>query len=124
MITLLDGFADDVVAVRAEGQVTMQDYDKVLIPAVEKALTRHDKLKFYYEFGSGFTGMDLGAMVEDMRVGLGHLGQWARIAVVTDVDWIKGAADLFKFLLPSQTRTFALAQAADAKAWVNHEHTH
>jgi SpoIIAA-like len=122
MITLLDGFAPDVVAVRAEGQVTMQDYDKVLIPAVEKALTRSTKLKFYYEIGSDFTGMNLGAVFEDMRVGLGHLGRWARIAVVTDIDWIKRAVHLFKFLLPTQTKLFSLAQAADAKAWIAHEH--
>jgi hypothetical protein len=122
MISLMDGFPDDVVAVRAEGQVTMQDYDKVLIPAVEKALTRNKKLKFYYEIGSGFTGMDLGAVFEDMRVGLGHLSQWARIAVVTDIDWIKRAVQLFRLLLPSQTKVFSLAQAADAKAWITHEH--
>ena len=38
MITLIDGFPDDVVAVCGDGQVTAQDYDKVLIPAVEDAL--------------------------------------------------------------------------------------
>lgn len=118
MITLIKGFPDDVVAVRADGQVTAQDYDKVLIPAVEESLKRNKKLKFYYEFGPGFTGMDVGAMFEDARVGFGHLGQWARIAVVTDTAWIKGAVDLFKLLLPAQTKAFGLAQAADAKAWI------
>ena len=54
--------------------------------------------------------MDLGAVFEDMRVGFGHLGQWARIAVVTDIDWIKRAVDLFKLLLPTQTKLFGLAQ--------------
>ena len=90
----------------------------MLIPAVEGAFARNKKLKFYYEIGPGFTGMDLGAIFEDMRVGFGHLGQWARIAVVTDIDWIKHSVDLFKLLLPAQTRAFGLAQAADAKAWI------
>lgn len=117
MITLIEGYPDDVVAVHADGQVTAQDYDKVLIPAVEDALKRTKKLKFYYEIGPGFTGMDLGAVFEDMRVGFGHIGQWARIAVVTDVDWIRHAVDLFKLLLP-QAKVFGLAQAADAKAWI------
>ena len=52
--------------------------------------------------------MDLGAVFEDMRVGFGHLGQWARIAVVTDIDWIKHAVDLFKLLLPPRRRCSAL----------------
>ena len=118
MITLMEGFPDNVVAVRAEGQVTGQDYDNVLIPAVEKALTRNKKLRFYYEIGPGFDGMDLGAMLKDLRVGFGHLGQWERIAVVTDIDWIKHAMQLFGFLLPSKTEVFGVAQATDAKAWI------
>lgn len=121
MITLLEGFPDNVVAVRAEGQVTAQDYDKVLIPAVETALTRSKRLRFYYEIGPGFTGMDLGAMLKDIGVGFGHLGQWERIAVVTDIDWIKHATQLFGFLLPSKTEVFGIAQAADAKAWIADE---
>ena len=75
MITLMEGFPDNVVAVRAEGQVTAQDDDNVLIPAVEKAPTRNKKLRFYCEIGPGFDGMDLGAMRKDLRVGFGHLGQ-------------------------------------------------
>lgn len=118
MITLMEGFPDNVVAVRAEGQVTAQDDDNVLIPAVEKAPTRNKKLRFYYEIGPGFDGMDLGAMRKDLRVGFGHLGQWERIAVVTDIDWIKHAMQLFGFLLPSKTEVFGVAQATDAKAWI------
>lgn len=118
MITLLNGFPDDVVALRADGQVSMADYDTVLIPAVEDVLSRHDKVKIYYEFAAGFTGMDLGAMVEDARVGFGHLGAWKRIALVTDVDWLRHAADLFHFLIPAETRVFALAQAAEAQTWI------
>ena len=118
MITLMEGFPDNVFAVRAEGQVTAQDYDKVLIPAVEKALTRNKKLRFYYEIAPGFTGMDLGAMLKDLRVGVGHLGQRERIAVVTDIDWIKHATQLFGFLLPSKTEVFGIAQATNAKAWI------
>ena len=51
-------------------------------------------------------------------VGFGHLGQWERIAVVTDIDWIKHAMQLFGFLLPSKTEVFGVAQATDAKAWI------
>ena len=108
MITLMEGFPENVVAVRAEGQVTASDYDKVLIPAVEKALARAKKLRFYYEIGPGFTGMDLGAMLKDLGVGIGHLSQWDSIAVVTDIDWIKHATQLFGFLLPTKTEVFGL----------------
>ena len=122
MITLIEGFPDDVVAVRADGQITKQDYDDVLVPAVEKLLARHQKLRFYYEFASDFSGMDLGAMFSDLRVGIGHFSRWERIAVVSDIDWIKHATQLFQFLLPAKTKVFGLAQADAAKAWISDEH--
>jgi hypothetical protein len=121
MITLIEGFPDHVVAVRADGQVTKQDYDNVIIPAVEKALAQHQKLRFYYEFAPGFSGMDVSAMFADFRVGIGHFSQWECIAVVTDIDWLKHATELFKFLMPAKTQVFGLAQAATAKAWITNE---
>ena len=60
MITLIDGFPDDVVAVRADEQVTTQDYDKVLIPAVEDALDAQQEAEIllrnrlrFHGYGSG-----------------------------------------------------------------------
>lgn len=123
MITLIDGFPDHVVAVRADGQITKQDYDNVLVPAVEKLLAQHPKLRFYYEFAPGFSGMDVGAMFADLKVGIGHLNQWERIAVVTDIDWIRHATQLFQFLLPAKTQAFGLSQAAAAKAWISDENS-
>lgn len=51
MIERLKGFPDNVVAIACHGEVTKQDYDTVLIPAVEKALKTHDKLRLLYEVG-------------------------------------------------------------------------
>ena len=52
MIELLKGFPDNVVAAACQGQITKNDYDTVLVPAVEKALKSHDKVRFYYEAGA------------------------------------------------------------------------
>jgi hypothetical protein len=40
MIEMLEGFPECVVAVVAKGRVTREDYDRVLIPAVEAAFGR------------------------------------------------------------------------------------
>jgi len=118
MIEVLEGFPETVVAFAAKGRVTRRDYDEALLPAVETALRRHDKLRLYYELGPELTGFDAGAMWEDFKVGVGHWSRWERVAVVTDVAWIGHAVNAFRFMMPDQVRVFAMAQAAEARAWV------
>lgn len=118
MIEILDGFPDGVVAFRATGRVTRTDYDQVLVPAVERALATHRTIRCYYELTPAFTGMDTGAMWEDARIGIEHLTRWERVAVVTDVEWIRAAAGVFRFLMPGTVRVFAMADIAEAKRWI------
>jgi hypothetical protein len=118
MIEILEGFPEGVVAVVAKGRVTRRDYDEVLVPAVEAAFGRRDKVRCYYEIGGEFSGIDAGAVWEDFRVGFGHLAGWERIAVVTDVDWIRLAINFFRFLVPGEIRMFPTSAAAEAQRWI------
>lgn len=118
MIEMLEGFPDGVVAAVAKGRVTQRDYAEVLVPAVEAAFGRRQKVRCYYELGGEFLAMDPGAMWEDFRVGFGHLSSWERIAVVTDVDWIRLAINVFRFLLPGEIRTFPTSETAEARRWI------
>jgi hypothetical protein len=118
MIENIEGFPDNVVALAAKGQVTKKDYQQVVIPLVESALKRHSKIRLYYEIGSQFSGFDPGAMWEDLKVGVEHLTRWERMALVTDVDWIRHVVNAFRFIMPGQLRVFATAQTAEARAWL------
>jgi hypothetical protein len=118
MIEQLTGFPGNVVAVVCKGRVTRADYDSVLVPAVLEALRPHDKIRLYYETDADFAGLDPGALWDDFKVGMEHLTRWQRIAVVTDVDWIRHAVRFFSFLLPGTTRLFSRSDAAAARAWI------
>ena len=118
MLELAPGFPDNVVAVIARGQVTREDYDRNLIPKVEAALKRHDKIRLYYELGAQFSGIDAGAAWEDLKVGIEHLTRWECVAVVTDVEWIRHMVSAFGFLMPGKVRVFPAARAAEAKSWI------
>ena len=118
MIEILQGFPEGVVAAIAKGQVTRKDYDEVLIPAIEAAFERRQKVRCYYELGRDFAGMDAGAMWADARIGFGHLSGWERVAVVTDVDWVKLAINFFRFLVPGEIRLFPSSEAAEARRWI------
>ena len=41
-----------------------------------------------------------------------------RVAVVTDIQWIRLAVQAFRFLMPGAIRVFALDQAAEARQWI------
>jgi SpoIIAA-like len=118
MIEILRDFPETVVALSASGRVTRQDYEKVLIPKVQEALARHDRIRCYYELGAGFSGFDGAAVWEDLKLGIEHLARWERVAVVTDVEWIRLAVNFFRFLVPGEARVFATAQAAEARRWI------
>lgn len=119
MIELLQDFPGNVVALTAAGQVTRQDYEKVVIPAVEKVLGQHEKVRLYYQIGSDFSGIDPGAMWADTKVGMGHFLRWERIAVVTDIEWIKYSVMAFGFLMPAQVKVFKTSEAAEARQWIS-----
>ena len=118
MIELLNDFPEGVVAAVAKGRVTGQNYEEVLIPAIEAAFKRREKVRCYYELGPEFSGMDAGAAWKDFRVGIGHLAGWERIAIVTDVDWIRLAISAFRFLVPGEVRIFPTSEAAEARRWI------
>ncbi|WP_454754777.1 STAS/SEC14 domain-containing protein [Cupriavidus necator] len=118
MIEILEGFPGNVVAVSASGEVTREDYEKILMPAVVAAVSNRDKIRVYYELGSGFTRMDAGAAWDDLKLGVAHYLKWEAIAVVTDHDWIRHAVDVLRFVVPGQVRTFRIEQAREARDWI------
>lgn len=118
MLEFIEGFPEGVVAISAKGRVTGRDYDEVLIPRVEEALKRYGKVSLYYELGSGFEGIDPGAAWKDFRIGVEHLARWHRMALVTDVEWIRLAINAFRFLMPGRLRIFSTGEAEQARAWV------
>jgi len=118
MIEILAGLPDNVVAFRAKGHVTRKDYDDVLVPKVKEAFAKHRKVRCLYELGPEFAGMAPAAMWEDFKVGIEHLASWERIAVVTDVEWIRLTMSVFRFIMPGEIRLFGTAQAAEARRWL------
>jgi len=118
MIELLEGFPANVAAFACHGHVTREDYDTVLVPVVERALERHEKLRLYYETAADFDGIDPGAVLEDAMVGLSHASRWEKMAVITDIGWIRHSILFFRFLMPGQLRVFSSAERAQARDWI------
>ena len=57
-------------------------------------------------------------MWDDFKVGMEHVLRWERIAVVTDVDWIRYTIRAFSFVIPGVVKVFQLGEAAKAREWI------
>jgi len=118
MIEMLPGLPGNVIGVEGVGEVSSDDYQKVLIPAVEAALEKHDKVRLLYVLGARFDRIGAGAALEDAKLGLEHLRGWELMAVVTDVEWIGHALKAVGWMIPAKIRVFPTSERAAAEAWV------
>lgn len=118
MIETLPDFPDNIIAVACRGHVTASDYDTVLVPRVAQALKRHDTVRLYYQVGDDFAGIDPNAVWKDFKVGVEHLLRWERMAIVTDIEWIRHTMRAFSFLLPGEVKIFPTADISKAREWI------
>lgn len=104
---------------RASGTLTSDEYRGMMEP-IYAALERGDKLNIYFELADDFSGLDLGALWQDMKaagsVGLKHRKSWQRMALVTDV---RHGASAFGWLAPGELRLFELPERDEALAWLS-----
>jgi hypothetical protein len=114
----IEGFAENVVALRGVGTITADDYRDVLGPAVEAATANDRRARLLLVMGEEFTGYDAGAFMADAGLGASHFGSFDRIAVVTDEGWLRGAIHMFGGLTPGDVRLFAADDATAAADWI------
>jgi hypothetical protein len=117
MIVALSDMPDGVIGFEAGGKIDAADYRDVVLPALEQAAAEGE-VRFLIVMRS-FDGMSGGAVWQDLKIGFEHLRSWKRIALVTDISWMVHATDLFGWMTPGETRTFALADQDKAVSWVS-----
>jgi hypothetical protein len=118
MIEHLQGFPENTVAFACHGHVTREDYINSLVPVVDKAFAEHEKVRLYYEIGPDYESIDPGAIWTDFTTGLEHWIRWERIAIVTDVQWIRNTMGAFGFLMPGEVRLFSMSEKDAARKWI------
>src|SRR5438132_6339307 len=114
MLEIIEGLPGNVVGIAVSGRLTMQDCQDVLVPAMQKSLKRHEKIRLYYELNSRFPG----AAWDELDLGLEHASRCERVAIVTDIGWVRLTVKALRFLIPGEIRVFATIQADEGRAWI------
>lgn len=115
---LLDGFPDDVVAIQLKGIITGKAYADKLVPLIDAKLEKHDHIKCLIVVDEAFISYTAGAAWDDMMLGIRHWNRFERIAVVTDIGWLRVSMRVFAPLIPAEFKLFELAQLDEAKGWI------
>jgi hypothetical protein len=115
MIKELADLPPGVIGFEVSGTVHTGDYRDVILPAVQRAAAAGE-IRFVVVIPE-FHGMTGGALWQDVKVGVEQFRAWKRIALVTDIDWMRYATELFGWMTPGTIKVFPLAQRDEAIAW-------
>lgn len=118
MLTIIEGLPDHVIGIRITEKLRAEDYERQLIPLVNDRLEKHHKLDLLCCIEGEWKGMEAGAVWQDLRLGLGKIGHWARMAIVSDIKWLENAIKLFGLFSPGELRHFASDNYEAARGWV------
>ena len=118
MLEILRDVPPGIVAVRASGTLTREEYDAVVEPLLDAARRDGRRLRCLCEVGADYRGLTAGAAWEDVRLGLRAMGLFDGCAVVSDVGWIREASRLAAFFMPCPVRVFDERDRAAAAAWL------
>lgn len=115
MITL--DYTPPRVSVTVLGEFTLDDFSEFEEFLIDKDLfDQHPALLFDLTEMAGFT-VDMA--VEEIKFSRLHGGDFSRIAVVTDSQWVAWSTWLEQLFVKADLRVFA--NAAEAQAWLTEE---
>src|SRR3954451_7454333 len=78
----IEGFPDDVIAVRAVGQMTADDAQSVLVPAISRITASGRKVRLVLEIGDDFDPYGLGGVFTSGSGGMADIGSFEKLAVI------------------------------------------
>ena len=118
MINITSGILDVLLIAVAKGIVTVSDYEKVLIPAIQSRQKVHGKICLLLELDNGFSEFVAESIWADAKRSSGRGAAFEAIAVVTDEKWIIAAAKSFLYYLEYPVKAFKKDKLEEAKEWV------
>ena len=119
MIAIMEQSEGPLVAVRCSGELTAEDYTEVWVPACEKAIEEHGKVRVLFYMDESFEGWEAAVVWEDTKFGLKNLTHFEKIALVGGAKWMSKLSDLLGNLIPGLTvKSFQTGQLEEAFVWV------
>lgn len=121
MLQFINDLPGDVVGIHAIGEVTKEDFDKVLIPRIDDLSKRQGEIKYLLVLETDVSNFTMAAWWKDLVMGLKHFTEWKRIAVVSNQKGVEWFTDAFKHFIPGTSKGFALNELDEAVEWIKQD---
>lgn len=100
-----------------DGEVTKSDYDRVR-PVLDEFIAEQGDVRLLVEVRDlGDVGLQ--AIGEDLELTTRHLGDFEKIAFVSDADWQRSLTAMVAPVSPADVRGFERTERAAAAAWLD-----
>jgi len=120
MITQINDVPDNMVAFRAEGEVTKQDFEMVTA-RVKELVDVTNTLNYLLYLDNTPADFTFGAWAQDAFLGIKNITKWNRAAIISDSDTVKKFTDVFSKVIPGEFRGYAKAEYDRAVQWVSEQ---
>ena len=121
MIKQMIDVPNTMVAFEATNDITKENFDNVVVPAVAELMQRTDKLNYLLVLDTPLRNFTIGAWISDLELGISNLAKWNRVGIVTDVESIKKFTDLFSKVVPGEFKGFSHKELKEAIDWVGEQ---
>jgi hypothetical protein len=118
MVKVLPGSDGNTLGIQVSGNLTSKDYEEVMIPKLEELINKHGKARFLCYLDEDFSGMEMGAMVDDAKFFLKHKDDLEKTAVVGAAFWIEMLTTMFAHVMQGEVKTFPGEQLDAAWEWI------
>jgi hypothetical protein len=123
MLQFIKDLPDNVVGIRATGEVDKEDYERVLIPRIDELAKRQGEINYLLVLETDVQNFSAAAWWQDFKLGLKNFTKWNKVAIVTDQTTVEWLTDKASHFIPGKSRGYKLSELNDAIDWVsNHEH--
>lgn len=118
MIELQQTPGTNIISMTAKGEVTGDDYENVITPAIQATLKQYDKIRLLFVLGEEYEGFAGEAMWDDTKEGIKEFTHFEKIGMVSDMKWVHRSMKAFGFLVPGEVKCFGNDQMAEAERWI------
>ncbi len=109
---------DKILQFEATNTLTHVDYERVLMPELEKVIKKYGKARILFAMGEEFHGWEPSAMWDDAKFGIRHRTDFEKCAVVGGPKWVQWATKLGSLLITAECKSFSANELQQAQSWI------
>ncbi|MCM8569334.1 STAS/SEC14 domain-containing protein [Gramella jeungdoensis] len=109
--------ADHVVGIMVNEDVT-SEYLEEIHGLIEEKLQEHDYINLFCEIMPD-NKVPLKLLLENIKFKFDHSNQIKRLAMVTDLGWVRTFMDIDNFFVSTQVKSFEIKDRLEAIQWIS-----